>query len=254
MKGVTALPLSQRIRADTTATSQVVDGVTRLILAELKPGESLPSEAELAERFGVSRVTLREALRTVAGRGLLALSRGRRAVVRQPDSSTFSSYLSSVVRFDPKGVFDLIEVRGSLEIQSVTLAAQRISRPGLAALESRLFGLREAGADYDRNGDGEAELRLHRHDVGFHEALALASGNRILVSLFEAMTPPLEQAFAMTRRGRGLRGEGAQSMIEIHQRIFECVRDGNARAAAEAMQAHFEASQRDMRAAFDQAG
>jgi DNA-binding FadR family transcriptional regulator len=232
-----------------TATSGVVDALTRAIRADYKPGDRLGSEAELAQRFGVSRVTLREALRTLAGKGLVELSRGRRAVVRQPDSSAFGDYLASVIQFDPKGMFDLVEVRLSLEVQSVTLAAQRISRAGLVALETMLQGMREA-AEFDASGDGEAERKFHRCDAGFHEALAMASGNRVLISLFEAMASPLEQSFALSRRGRELRGQSAQATLDAHQRIFDCVRDGDARGAAQAMRAHLEDAQRDMRAIF----
>ena len=233
-----------------TATSGVVEGLTRSILADFKPGDRLDSEADLARRFGVSRVTLREALRTLAGKGLVELSRGRRAVVRQPDSSAFGDYLASVIQFDPKGMFDLVEVRLSLEVQSVTLAAQRISRPGLVALETMLQGMSDAASEFD-SGGGDAERRFHRCDVGFHESIAMASGNRVLTSLFEAMALPLEQSFALSRRGRELRGQSAQATLDAHQRIFDCVKEGNARGAAEAMRAHLEDAERDMRAVFN---
>ena len=234
-----------------TATSSVVEGLTRSILADLRPGDRLDSEAELARRFGVSRVTLREALRTLAGKGLVELSRGRRAVVRQPDSSAFGDYLARVIQFDPKGMFDLVEVRQSLEVHSVSLAAQRISRPGLVALEAMLIGMGEAAVEFEAGGAEEAERRFHRCDVGFHEAIAMASGNRVLTSLFEAMALPLEQSFALSRRGRELRGQSAQATLDAHRRIFDCVKDGNARAAAEAMRAHLEDAERDMRAVFN---
>ena len=242
-------PKKASAKDSSTATSGVVDALTRSIRADFKPGDRLDSEAELAGRFGVSRVTLREALRTLAGKGLVELSRGRRAVVRQPDSSAFGDYLASVIQFDPKGMFDLVEVRLSLEVQSVTLAAQRISRPGLVALETMLQGMRDAAAD--ARGGGEAERKFHRCDAGFHEALAMASGNRVLTSLFEAMASPLEQSFALSRQGRELRGQSAQATLDAHQRIFDCVREGNARGAAEAMRAHLEDAERDMRAVFN---
>ena len=63
-----------------TATANVADELVRLIMGELAPGASLPSEAELAIQHGVSRVTVREAVKMVAGRGLLDLARGRRAI------------------------------------------------------------------------------------------------------------------------------------------------------------------------------
>ena len=199
----------------------------------------------------MSRVTIREALKVLAGRGLVDLGRGRRAIVREPDGAAFGEFLVSVIQYDPKGVFDLVEVRMSLEIQSVTLAAKRASRPGLAAIENMLQGMREAARELERAPSENAEKRFHECDVGFHEALAMASGNRVLTSLFEAMAKPLERSFYKSRRGRELRGQGFEVTVAAHQRIFDFVREGNPRGAAEAMRAHLEDAERDMRAAFE---
>jgi DNA-binding FadR family transcriptional regulator len=234
-----------------TASAEVAASLAGAILSDLRPGERLDSEAELARRFAVSRVTIREALKLLAGRGLVDLGRGRRAIVREPDGAAFGEFLASVIQYDPKGVFDLLEVRMSLEIQSVTLAARRASRPGLVAIESMLRGMRDAAREIERARSEEAERRFHECDVGFHEALAMASGNRVLTSLFEAMAKPLERSFYKSRRGRDLRGQGVEVTLAAHQRIFEFVRDGNARGAAEAMRAHLEDAGRDMRAAFE---
>ena len=233
-----------------TAASSVADGLLALIMGELAPGASLPSEADLAERYDVSRLTVREAGKMLAGRGLLELARGRRAVVKEPDGSAFGDFLSSIVQYDPKGLFDLVEVRAALEIQSVTLASKKASRAGLAAIENTLEAMRAAAADMKSGHDPEgAERRYHQADVGFHEALALASGNRILTYLFEAMASPLQESFYLTRRGHELRGHSPEHTIAAHQAILKFVREGNARAAAEAMRTHLDDAERDIRTA-----
>jgi GntR family transcriptional repressor for pyruvate dehydrogenase complex len=233
-----------------TAASNVADGLLALILGELSPGASLPSEADLAERYDVSRLTVREAVKMLAGRGLLDLARGRRAVVREPDGSAFSDFLASIIQYDPKGLFDLVEVRVALEIQSVTLAAKKASRAGLAAIESTIEAMRLAAVDIKAGVDPEAaERRYHDADVGFHEALALASGNRILTHLFEAMASPLQESFYLTRRGHGLRGHTPELTVAAHRTILKFVREGNGKAAAEAMRTHLEDAERDIRVA-----
>ena len=233
-----------------TAASSVADELTALILGQLAPGSSIPSEADLAERYDVSRLTVREAVKMLAGRGLLELARGRRAVVKEPDGSAFGDFLTSIIQYDPKGLFDLVEVRMALEIQSVTLAARRASRAGLAAIESTLQTMREAAAEMKTGEDPEgAERRYHQADVGFHEALALASGNRVLTYLFEAMASPLAESFFMTRRGHELRGHTPDHTIAAHQTILRFVREGNGKGAAEAMRTHLEDAERDIRAA-----
>lgn len=216
----------------------------------MAPGASLPSEAELAERYAVSRLTVREAVKLLAGRGLVDLARGRRAMVREPDGAAFADFLVSVLHNDSKGLFDLVEVRLSLEVQSATLAAKRANRAGIAAIESALQGMRDAEAA----DDTDAEERFHNFDVGFHEAVALASGNRILGYLFEAMAGPLRSGIQISRQGHANRGHTLRDTIDAHQRILDAIRAGNARAAAEAMRLHLRNTERDISNALSDMG
>lgn len=191
-------------------------------------------------------MTIREAVKLLAGRGLLELARGRRAVVREPDGAAFADFLTSMLHNDSKGLFDLVEVRLSLEVQSATLAAKRASRAGIAAIENALQGMRD-NADAAVADDPEADRRFHDFDVGFHEAIALASGNRIMGYLFEAMAIPLRQGIQISRRGHANRGHTLYDTLAAHQRILDCIRDGNGRAAGEAMRLHLKDTERDIR-------
>lgn len=225
-----------------SAAHGVADDLADMILTRMAPGVLLPSEAELAENYAVSRLTIREAMKLLAGRGLLELARGKRAMVREPDGAAFADFLVSILHNDSKGLFDLIEVRLSLEVQSATLAAKRASRAGIAAIDSALQGMREAEAATD----AEAEARFHNFDVGFHEAVALASGNRILGYLFEAMAGPLRNGIQISRQGHANRGHTLRDTLDHHQRILDAIRAGNARAAAEAMRLHLKDTERDI--------
>src|SRR5690242_3796382 len=84
-----------------TATATVAEALAQVILGEMAPGQSLPSEGDLAARFSVSRLTVREAVKMLAGRGLLDVGRGRRAVVIEPSGVAFSDFLSTVIQNDP---------------------------------------------------------------------------------------------------------------------------------------------------------
>ncbi|WP_152565853.1 FadR/GntR family transcriptional regulator [Devosia riboflavina] len=244
------MSLSGDARSDHgSAASAVADDLAQLILGELAPGQSLPSEADLAERYSVSRLTIREAVKLLAGRGLLELARGRRAMVREPDGSAFTDFLTSIVRTDPKGLFDLVEVRLSLEVQSATLAAKRANRAGIIAIENALQGMRDSIGDSTDFADAAAEANFHSFDFGFHEAVALASGNRVLGYLFEAMAVPLREGFFISQRGHADRGHTPHDTIAAHQRILDCIREGNGRAAAEAMRMHLRDTERDIRMA-----
>jgi GntR family transcriptional repressor for pyruvate dehydrogenase complex len=242
---------SGEIRPDQPSAANVVaDDLADMILNTMTPGSSLPSEADLAERYAVSRLTIREAVKLLAGRGLLELARGKRAMVREPDGAAFADFLISVLHNDSKGLFDLVEVRLSLEVQSATLAAKRANRAGIAAIESALQGMRDAEAA----SDPDAETRFHDFDVGFHEAVALASGNRILGYLFEAMAGPLRNGIQISRQGHASRGHTLADTITHHQRILDAIRAGNARAAAEAMRLHLKDTERDINKALSNMG
>jgi GntR family transcriptional repressor for pyruvate dehydrogenase complex len=231
------------IRPDQPSAANVVaDDLADMILTRMTPGTSLPSEAELAERYAVSRLTVREAVKLLAGRGLLELARGKRAMVREPDGAAFADFLLSLLHNDSKGLFDLVEVRLSLEVQAATLAAKRASRAAIAAIENALQGMRDAQAA----ADPEGEARFHDFDVGFHEAVALASGNRILGYLFEAMAGPLRNGIQISRQGHANRGHTLADTIEHHQRILDAIRAGNSRAAADAMRLHLKDTERDI--------
>lgn len=234
-----------------TATASVADELVRMILGTMVPGASLPSEAKLAIQHGVSRVTVREAVKMVAGKGLLDLARGRRAVVRAPDASALGEFMSYIVQSESKGVFDLVETRMSLEVEAAGHAARRATRPALVGIEHALRGMREAR---DGTDGAEDEQAFQEADVGFHQAIALATGNRILIGLFEAMAPALRRSLSMSRRGRQLRGLDCGHTIGAHQRIFDCIAAGDAGGAEAAMRAHLTDAVRDMRAAIDGAG
>lgn len=233
-----------------SATNVVADDLANMILTQMTPGTSLPSEAELAERYAVSRLTIREAVKLLAGRGLVELARGRRAMVREPDGAVFADFLRAVIHNESRGLFDLIEIRMSLEVQAATLAAKRSSRAALSAIESALNGMKEVATAQGP----DTEARFHAFDVGFHEAVALASGNRVMGYLFEAMAGPLREALFISRRGHASRGHTLYDTIAAHQKILDCIKEGNGRAAGEAMRVHLKDTERDIRKALSDMG
>lgn len=239
-------------RGQRTAAAAVAEALAQMVLTGMTPGTSLPSEADLAARFEVSRLTIREAIKLVAGRGLLDVGRGRRAIARQPDRIALSDFLSGHVQSDPKGLFDLMELRQATEVLSASLAARRLNRAGLAALEAAITGMRDATKAHEAEQEAEAaEQRFHDFDLAFHGAIALASGNRLISNLFEAMAVPLRRGFYLSLRGHFERGGSLNQTMAAHELIFEAIRDGNPKAAEVAMRTHLEETERDIRAVLD---
>jgi GntR family transcriptional regulator, transcriptional repressor for pyruvate dehydrogenase complex len=233
--------------AKATALEAAVTRIEELVVDRLEPGMQLPSEATMADDLGVSRLTLREALKVLAGRGLIDQGRGRKATVRHPDSSLLSSQLSIAIRRDPRAVLELHEIRLSLEVLSAGRAARNPSSAALAAVEAALEKMSEAALSLD--GSPTSVDRYNDADVGFHAALAMTSDNRMLASILESLSDSLHQSMALSFAGfLATRGD-IQEAVASHKEIFELVRDGNVRGAEVAMRNHLQAAERDLRSA-----
>ena len=149
---------------------------------QLRPGERLPTEPEMCVRSGVSRSTVREALRLLASQHLIVTTRGVTggSYVAKPDAATLAESLSRGVNLmviaTPVGIAELLEVRDLVEVPAAGLAARRHTDADLAALGKTLF-------DPVRD-DTPVKLAAQR---AFHEALAAATGNPV----YELLARPL---------------------------------------------------------------
>jgi GntR family transcriptional repressor for pyruvate dehydrogenase complex len=223
-----------------SATNGAIAALECLVLDERQPGESLPSEAELATTLGVSRLTVREATRALEARGLVQISKGRRPRVLGPNGALIGDFFRIAVRRDPTALFELFEVRRALETHIATLAATRASRAAAAALRSAIEDMRHSFDDEDR---------FHDADIRFHESLAEATGNSMLRQLIEELAEPLRISRHYSYRGHLRRGEGLGTVIGAHQAILDRVSARDPAGAAEAMHQHLRATERDLHAA-----
>lgn len=222
-------------------TTTVIQRLEDVIFGELQPGSELPSESELAGELGVSRLTVREATKALQARGLLEVRQGRRPLVAHLGAGPIGDYFTSAVRRDPRRLLDLLEVRQALEVHIATLAARHATRAALSAMESAVAQMRAVAAEPDA---------IHVADIGFHEALAAASGNQMLSFLIEGMEGPLRASRMRSLHGHLARGGTVDDVIEQHQRILDRVRDRDPEGAGAAMRDHLEQTARDLRTAF----
>src|SRR6266545_7046030 len=154
----------------TSVVDSVIEQLESLIFDSFAPGETLPSEGKLAEALGVSRLSVREATRTLAARGLLEISKGRRPTIAAPNGGLIGDFFKTAVRRDPRALLDLLDVRRALEVHIAVLAARRATKSDIADMEMSINVMRA--------GEDESEA-FHAADVRFHENLAAASGNRM---------------------------------------------------------------------------
>lgn len=221
------------VRRIQPAYRQVSDQLRQKILSgELQPGSRLPNETDMSSLFGVSRSTVREALRELSSQTLVATKRGvgGGTFVSSPDPSQVTRYLEASLGLmsasEDVTVAELLEFRGMLEVPGAGLAAQRRTEGDLEVLQEVL----EAEAE---RTPAETLYEGHR---AFHQTLLEASGN----SLLEMVTRPI----FTTLRTRFLREEAPEAfwstVADDHVRIYECVADGDAQGASAAMQDHLD--------------
>lgn len=162
-----------------SALDTALHGLRALIAdGALRPGDRLPSEGELCERLGVSRGSLREAIRTLAALGVLETRHGSGSYVSELRAADLIGSLSLTVGLLPMaGVLELTELRRVLEPHAAALAAARIDEDTVAALDDVL-------TEIESTTDFEAQSRL---DHEFHMAISSVAGNDALTSLIDVL-------------------------------------------------------------------
>ncbi|MEV4707333.1 FadR/GntR family transcriptional regulator [Actinoplanes sp. NPDC049316] len=223
MTGSTVRPPAYQVLAD-ELRAEITSG-------RLQPGERLPPEPELCVRSGVSRSTVREALRLLASQHLIVTTRGVTggSFVAHPDADQLSEGLSTgltlLTNSAEVGFADLIELRRALEVPAAGLAAERRT-------DAQLIELR--GAMFDPDLD-ELDTMLAAHSA-FHSAVASATGN----PLFELVTRPLYHVSYGEEVVEAL-PDGYWARIDAdHRELLACVKNRDPAAAMEAGRRHLD--------------
>ena len=206
---------------------QIVQQVEDSILkGQLKPGDQLPAERDLAQRFGVSRTAVREAVKTLREKGLVEAYSGRGTFVTNGTSQAIRQSLDLMIRINQQdGSANLVELRLVLEPEIAGLAASRIDDQLLATM-------REAVAVMDRSL--RAPDAFVEADLDFHLALAEAVGNPLILSLLDSIVGLLRE-----QRSRIFNIDGGPERGQFHhKRILAAIERREPEAAREAMRAH----------------
>ncbi|RQD71856.1 MAG: FadR family transcriptional regulator [Tindallia sp. MSAO_Bac2] len=209
---------------------QIVDQIKGLLKkGELKPGDKLNSERELAETLGVSRASVREALAAMEHLGILETRQGEGTFIADHYQKPLIEPFLIMTLMDPEANMELLEVRKILEVQAVELATLRCDEEDLEKLETYIELMEK---DLGRNILGE------ENDASFHFCIAEATKNRALIRIMHTISDSLEQSM---RRGRyrlfAKRGN-AEKLYDQHLKIFEGIRSRDPEKAKEAMLSH----------------
>jgi GntR family transcriptional regulator, transcriptional repressor for pyruvate dehydrogenase complex len=193
-------------------TDSAIDKIKEMIMSgELHPGDRLPKEADLAERLGLSRNSLREAVKALSLIRVLDVRQGDGTYVTSLQPRLLLDALTFVVDFHRDDtVLEFLQVRRILEPAATAMAAQSMSDGDIAKLRGVLDELDEV----------PTVEALVANDLEFHRQIAAGSGNSVLSSLMESLSGPTTRA----RIWRGLTQEGAVAKTrDQHWAIYDAI-------------------------------
>lgn len=200
---------------------------------ELKPGDEMPSERELMERFGVGRPAIREAMQSLSSMGLVAISHGERAKVLQLTAQSIFRQVDVAAKImiasSPDSLEHLKSARIFFERGMVREAATKASAQDVAHLRDIVDQQR------DLRGDAEAFIAM---DMKFHNAIAMLSGNPLYVAVSEAMLSWLKEYHTEMLIWTGKE----KYTLTEHDEIIERIEEHDAEGAEQAMIKHLERS------------
>ncbi len=223
----------QKINSEKLASS-VINQVELLILRGiLRPGDRLPSERDLAERLGVSRPSLREAVAELQSRGLLDARAGAGIFVGDMAGAAFSSSLLDLFARHDEAVFDYISFRRDLEGLAAERAAVKSSDTDLAVVQAVFDKMEKAHAL--RDPAEEAQL-----DAEFHLAIIEASHNVIMLHMMRAMFQMLREGVFYNRQVMFKQRRTRDDLLAQHRAINDALQHRDPTAARQAVEAHLD--------------
>jgi GntR family transcriptional repressor for pyruvate dehydrogenase complex len=219
-----------RIEFESIRRSKIYEEVARQIerlIAEMKPGDMLPPERELSRMFGVSRGSVRDAIRKLESVGLVEPRQGSGTVVRDVSAELLAAPLTTLLTQKRNMVTELIEVRKMVEPPLAARAASHATAEELADMEAVL------GRQAARMRQGELAIE---EDSEFHYAIALAANNSVVLKVLDVLMDLLRET-----RERSLQVSGRlEKSFAGHQRILAALKRRDSAAAENAMRRHLQ--------------
>jgi GntR family transcriptional repressor for pyruvate dehydrogenase complex len=216
-----------RLSREPRLADKVADSILEAILSRrVRPGDALPSERELSQQFGVSRTVIREAVRSLSGKGLVEAVGGSGVRVLAIDANTVGESMRNLVQGGEFAYAKVDEIRKVIEVAAAGFAAERATPEDTAVIEQALQAM------IDHLDDLEACVQA---DLAFHRAIAVATRNELFLVLHDS----LGEALADVRRRNLARGIGRRKhVVAAHRKILEQIVRHEPEAAQAMMHAH----------------
>lgn len=217
----------------TSLTESVVERVEHWIVSSRQPaGARLPSERELARRFAVSRIVVREALGRLEARGLIEVRAGVGTFVAEAKAASAAASLSLFLSRSEVGLEHLFDVRLALEPAMAAAAARSADEEAIAAMFATVDLTDGIVRDLSREPDAVESYAWA--DLEFHQLLAQASDN----PLYDVLLAPLIDRLLDVRRSGALLPGAARRANAGHRKVLDAVAAHEPGRAAEAMRGH----------------
>lgn len=207
-------------------SQRMVQELGRTIICGEFVDDSLPTEAELCEKFGVSRSAVREAVKMLSAKGLIT-SKPRQGIRIQPEDqwNIFDpDLLRWVLESKPSlhVLKEFLQVRIAIEPEAAALAARYADESKLAAIEKALEGMRQA------EGNSKEDLEA---DIAFHVSILYSSNNRFYIRLRDFISTALRVSISHTNPIKG----NHEGVVEDHSKVFNAIKNRNPERARQAM-------------------
>jgi len=220
------MPVYLPIKPKERLYQEIVDQIQQQILSgALKPGDQIPAERDLAERFGVSRTAVREAIKSLTEKGLIEVFVGRGTFVTNLTTDRVVESITLLLRNEQDNIESLQEARELLEAATARLAASRRSDAHVARLRAITSEMEEEHSISPRLVDGDTE---------FHVEVARATGNPVL-ALFSQTIVAMLRAERLYREGVEIPLAAA---FADHREIVDAIEDRDEARASQAMTDH----------------
>lgn len=211
-------------------STQIAEQVRASILAgEFAPGDKLPPERELAEMFGVSRPSVREALNHLASSGLVMSYQGGGTVVKSLVESSSANPLSELIRIQQDRALDVIEVRKSMESWTVWYASERALPEDIRRMDEIIAGMKH---------NLETKQSSEDLDANLHIVIARATHNIVWLHLMQSLFDAMKEFQQTVWRAVYLTHDDHQLLYEHHCAIVQAIKAKDPQAARDAMAIH----------------
>lgn len=213
--------------------ADVVMGQIESMILEgsLKPGQKLPTERELAQQFGVSRPSLREAIQKLAARGLLVSRQGGGTYVSVEIGAAYADSLMEMFGTHPEFHYDLLEFRHALEGISAYYAALRSTQADKDILQKRFDELEATYGAMDPELEAEA-------DAAFHLTICEAAHNVVLLHTMRGLFSLLERSIVDNLSSLFERPDSRGKLSQQHGELLQAILDGDAERAQQKSHEH----------------